>query len=259
MSSEYIGQLEGEVTAKADEATALRAENRQLREENTRLTDLTRMLLSSQSFAGFLQELSQGNVPEGSRQQPRQERTQQPQQTQQTTQPPTLPKRKDVNPHEAARQLQNQQPQVGMALIPEAPIDMSLYDTPSWTQARTTDYHVFSVTEVPQGPCLETAKLLGKTEQATVLPSLNKKMIPSLPQKPAQRPSTLERNANIKDVKCAAVPLGPMSSPISSPKLPVQLLPSPSQRVHEHEDSLGSRCSELEETLKRLSMLIPGL
>jgi bZIP-type transcription factor MBZ1 len=229
-----------------------------LREENTRLTDLTRMLLSSQSFAGFLQELSQGNVPDGSRQPTRQERTQQ---TQPATQPPPppQPKRKDVNPHEAARQLQNQQPQVGMALIPEASIDMSLYDTPSWTQARTTDYHVFSVTEVPEGPCLETAKLSGKTEHATALPSICKKMAPSLAQKPAERPMTPARDANITDLEPAFLPLGPAFSPISSVKMPVELLLSSSQRVHEREESLGSRCSGLEETLKRLSMLIPGL
>ncbi|KAI9887107.1 MAG: hypothetical protein M1823_001097 [Watsoniomyces obsoletus] len=55
---EYIGQLEAELSAKAKESNDLRQENRALRDENTRLSDLTRMLLGSPAFSGFLEQLS---------------------------------------------------------------------------------------------------------------------------------------------------------------------------------------------------------
>src|SRR5256885_6591869 len=105
---EYIGQLEGEVAAKVQEANDLRVQNRQLMEENTRLSDLTRMLLSSQAFSGFLNELSQNGMPAPST---TAATASQPQsQTQSQAQP--QPTKKDVNPHQATRQAQNQQTQV---------------------------------------------------------------------------------------------------------------------------------------------------
>src|SRR5437763_10380591 len=91
---EYIGQLEGEVAAKAQEASDLRAQNRQLIEENTRLTDLTRMLLSSQAFSSFLNELSLNGIPA-------------PATAAASSQPQPQPTKKDVNPHQATRQAQN--------------------------------------------------------------------------------------------------------------------------------------------------------
>lgn len=264
--TEYIGQLEGDLTAKADESAALRAENRQLREENTRLTDLTRMLLSSQSFAGFLQELSQGNVAEGSRQQSRQERPQQQAQPQ--------PTRKDINPHEVARQLHNQQPQIGMALIPEAPVDMSLYDTSSWNSSgRSTDYHVFSVNEVPRGPAVEITKLGGKTEQPAVLSAETLKMIPAITEVPAavqnvcERPATWASDVTVTDEKCRLVADRTTHSdasfvPVKSPKLALELCTSEwdvGADVDGFTVSVEAGCSELEQTLKRLALMIPGL
>ncbi|KAI5296042.1 hypothetical protein KEM52_005941 [Ascosphaera acerosa] len=53
---EYIGQLEGEVTAKTNEANDLRMQNSALAEENARLMEFTRMLLSSPHFAHVLRE-----------------------------------------------------------------------------------------------------------------------------------------------------------------------------------------------------------
>ncbi|KZZ94059.1 bZIP transcription factor, bZIP-1 [Ascosphaera apis ARSEF 7405] len=77
---EYIGQLEGEVAAKTNEANDLRMHNRALVEENARLTELTRMLLSAPQFASFLNEYS--DIPPPSQNQTQQQQQQQLQQQQ---------------------------------------------------------------------------------------------------------------------------------------------------------------------------------
>lgn len=166
---EYIGQLENEVAQKAQEANELRIQNRQLMEENTRLTDLTRMLLSSQSFSGFLQELSQsGNVPTLSQPQPSQAQKQsQSQPIQQQSQP--QPSRKDVSSHEASRQMSSQNHmQVGMTLIPETPIDMSIFDNhSSWNHVPSSDFQVYSLTDMPEPPKIDLSNLSGKSSQSS--------------------------------------------------------------------------------------------
>ena len=153
MSLEYIGQLEGEVAAKAQEASDLRAQNRQLIEENTRLTDLTRMLLSSQAFSSFLNELSLNGIPA-------------PATAAASSQPQPQPTKKDVNPHQATRQAQNQQTQVGMTIIPETTIDFSALDstpTTNWAAGfGMNSFQVCSVTELPEGPPIDTEFLSGK-------------------------------------------------------------------------------------------------
>merc|ERR1712230_262179 len=79
---EYIGQLEGEIAVKVNENTDLRNQNRALMEENTRLSDLTRMLLSSPSFSGFLDTLASNpaaaQTAQAVQQQPQQVEQQQP-------------------------------------------------------------------------------------------------------------------------------------------------------------------------------------
>ena len=132
----------------------LKVENRQLMEENARLTDLTRMLLSSPAFSGFLTELSNNGLPVN--------QTQRPQQQQLASQP--QPTRKDVNPHQVQQQMHNQQ--VGMAMIPEQTVDFSMLDAaPSngWNSGiDMNSYQVFAVTDVPQGPAVDSAVLSGK-------------------------------------------------------------------------------------------------
>ena len=266
MMLEYIGQLEGEVQSKVDEANALRTENRQLREENNRLTDLTRMLLSSPAFTGFLQELNQSGLPETSRQQTRQERSQ----------PQPQPTRKDVNPHDAARQLHSQQPQVGMALVPEPNVDLSLYDIPSWNSTiPTTDYHVFAVTEVPQGPTLDLKACAGKAEKPTPLSSKLNKMLPLLPELPKQvkeatggdKVQTTEASTNsavpILTTAVSATALdGPSSAapPVlnSKPTLDVRLIESDGDGTGSWEQLLAM-CSEMEATAERLAQTVPGM
>jgi hypothetical protein len=157
---EYIGQLEGEIAAKSQEANDMRAQNEQLREENNRLTDLTRMLLSSQAFAGFLQELSQSGLPPPNAQVNAQ------QQKQARPQPQSKPRRKDVSSNDASHQMQIQQPQIGMALIPETPIDLSAFQpSNAWmTALPTSDFQVYAVTELPEAPVLDLEALSGKSD-----------------------------------------------------------------------------------------------
>src|SRR5947207_1123231 len=131
-------------------------------EENTRLSDLTRMLLSSQAFSGFLNELSQNGMPAPST---TAATASQPQsQTQSQAQP--QPTKKDVNPHQATRQAQNQQTQVGMTIIPESTIDFSILDTTPTNNWNTgfgmNSYQVCAVTHLPEGPAIDTDSLSGK-------------------------------------------------------------------------------------------------
>lgn len=147
---------------KNQEASDLRVQNRQLSEENTRLTDLTRMLLSSQAFSGFLSELS-GTAPPSS--------TGNLQQSHSHSQPG--PSQKDINPHQVARQLQNQRQQVGMATVSERTVDFPLIEdatsASSWNAGvGINNFSVYSITQVPEGPVLDVGKLSGKTDQEHV-------------------------------------------------------------------------------------------
>ncbi|RGP64113.1 hypothetical protein FLONG3_9659 [Fusarium longipes] len=109
---EYITQLETEIANKVSENGDLRAQNRALMDENKRLTDLTRMLLSSPSFSNFLDNLSSN--PAAAQQTPQLKVEPQPEQRQ-------VPK--DINPYNAQ---QSSQHQIGMAMIPEQNMDFSM-------------------------------------------------------------------------------------------------------------------------------------
>ncbi|KAI9170944.1 BZIP-type transcription factor MBZ1 [Paramyrothecium foliicola] len=113
---EYISQLESEIANKVNENGELRVQNRALIDENKRLSDLTRMLLSSPSFSNFLDHLSTNPsaLPQGL---PTKVEPQQQQQQQDQRQTP-----KDPNPFGA----QQTQQQIGMAMIPEQNIDFSM-------------------------------------------------------------------------------------------------------------------------------------
>ena len=159
---EYIGQLEGELAVKNQEANDLRAHNRQLLEENTRLTDLTRMLLSSQAFSGFLNDLSANGMPA-------------PATTTAPAQVKTQSHRKDVHPHPAVRQSQGQKAQVGMAMVPESAVDFSMLEIPAsnnWNASLgMNNFQVCAVMDVPQGPAVDSALLSGKASNFVELRS----------------------------------------------------------------------------------------
>ena len=165
--TEYIGQLEGEIAAKTAEADELRAKNQALMAENTRLTDLTRMLVESPAFSAFVDELSGAD---------KQSSTQAQQET-------TVPKieeahqsqAKDVNPQQSPRLLRNEQEdvQVSMALLPESYINFNAGNT-TWnhdTGFGLYDAQVYAVTSMPLGPAvdhLDESPLSGKPSDLPV-------------------------------------------------------------------------------------------
>ena len=196
---EYIGQLEGELAAKAAEADDLRAKNEALMKENAQLHELTRSLLSSPAFSEFLKEAG----------------TQAPASAPATTQAPVVkseptpqPSKKDVNPNSAVTQTpQSQQfdtPYIGMAMIPEHPVDLNVYEsnTDSWTNNMDFslyDQQVFAVTSLPEGPAIDqlTPTLKSDKTSASILPLPTSEMaktdapvIAKMPCTDAVEPST---------------------------------------------------------------------
>ncbi|KAI1461250.1 hypothetical protein F4805DRAFT_477554 [Annulohypoxylon moriforme] len=145
---EYITQLESEIANKVTENGDLRAQNRALMEENRRLSDLTRMLLSSPSFSNFLDHLSSN--PSAAPQQQAQPEQRQPE-------PRQVPK--DVNPYTAGQQ--NQHQQIGMVMMPEQTMDFSMLNINS--DAFNYQPQVFAVLETPEMPVIDTEALTGKS------------------------------------------------------------------------------------------------
>jgi bZIP-type transcription factor MBZ1 len=246
--AEYIGQLEGEVAAKVDENSALRTENQQLREENNRLTDLTRMLLSSQSFSGFLQELSQSGLPS----QPQRPNNQQAMPERAQAQPQQQHQRKDVNPNDATRQISQQQPQVGMALMPETNVDLSLFSG-SWNSGvNANDFQVFAVTDLPEDPVLDLSKLSEKpTASYTSTKSESPKDLPCLPEIPEPVKALKEAKADHPTIRSST----PLSSTMSPPIKSIVAQP-PTSTISSTRD-LEVLCAELEESCERLAVLLP--
>jgi hypothetical protein len=118
-------------------------------EENTRLSDLTRMLLSSPSFSGFLDTLSTAPAPIAP----------QPQQApveQRPVQNRQIPK--DVNPY-LPQQKQNMQ--MNLALLPEHNMDFSMLDL-NTDGGFSYQPQVFSVLSMPE-VTFDTSILSGKS------------------------------------------------------------------------------------------------
>jgi hypothetical protein len=140
------------------------------------------MLLSSPAFSGFLNELSSHGMPAPPA------TTTSNQQSQTKSQP--RPTHKDVNPHQASRQMQNQQPQINMAMIPET--DFSVLEQPmnTWNSIPSNDYQVFSVSAVPEVPMLDLTPLSGKASSPITLEAM--KDAPQIAELPAWVNNTAE-------------------------------------------------------------------
>ncbi|KFY15717.1 hypothetical protein V492_01803 [Pseudogymnoascus sp. VKM F-4246] len=122
---EYIGQLEGEIATRVNENSELRVQNRELLSENKRLADLTRMLLSSPSFSGFLDTLSTNPNPVDTSNQQQQATPPAVEQHQQQQQEQTHAP-KDPNPYAQQQQLDMN---INYAILPDAaPLDFNLLD-----------------------------------------------------------------------------------------------------------------------------------
>ena len=151
------------------EAEKLRDENAALKAENTRLTELSNLLLGSPSFQNFLEDMGRNplQLPQAVtlRSQPSQQQSQPSltgaQQGQQHT-------RKDPNPYTS------HDAHIGFAFLPETTLDLSATLPSSANTAATgswatdvafapTTVGCWAVTTLPSGPNLDPAALCGKS------------------------------------------------------------------------------------------------
>lgn len=79
--------------------------------------------------------------------------------------------------------MRHQQPQVGMALIPETPVEFTpLQPSNSWmTPLPTTDFQVYAVLDLPEPPALDLSTLSGKKSSVLSAPKPSKD-VPQLPE-----------------------------------------------------------------------------
>jgi type II secretory pathway pseudopilin PulG len=150
---EYIGQLEGEVAMKVNEANELRAQNRLLMEENARSRAFIERLLRHQAFTPFLEELSRDESLQSK--------------APMTSMPSTAT---PVTTAPAPAQFQQQQfngmsqaenTHVGMTMVPEPQIDFAMLNLNNnnngnnWGANNGFNFQqpvAFAVTELPEGP-----------------------------------------------------------------------------------------------------------
>jgi hypothetical protein len=167
---EYIGQLEGELSVKTNEANELKLQNRALMEENARFRALSEKLLSHAAFRPFLDEISRdpelaqslSKISGSSRQ----------------SATPTPQTHKDVDPYSAGSQqfMPQQNQHVGMVMMPEPQIDFSSlnlggnsWGVPSAGMNNFQQHQVFAVLEVPEpAEPIDVAALSGKSEESDV-------------------------------------------------------------------------------------------
>ncbi|KAE8348002.1 hypothetical protein BDV28DRAFT_10604 [Aspergillus coremiiformis] len=163
---EYIGQLESEVAARTNEAHELRLQNRALYEENARLTDLARMLLSSPNFSQFLDEMPVNGIPTSVQSQGSQQQQPQPHPQPQPPLQTNVPK--DASHGHGTQEFTMQQnPQVGMVIVPNQGLDVAAMgmNNAGWNSGIDMNYNasVFAVLEVPEPPVIDTEFLSGKS------------------------------------------------------------------------------------------------
>ena len=193
--TEYIGQLEGEITTKTAEADDLRVKNQELMKENAQLQSLTRTLLSSPAFSEFLNEMG-GMSNTAASSAPAQSSV-----VKTESAEPVVPK--DTNPNRVShQQVQHQQqdtPYVGMTMIPEYPLDFTAFDTNASSWAGNVDLglydtQVFAVTSLPQGPAIDEFQLpslSGKSSEDMGYPATRpelKNEAPSIERMPTAEP-----------------------------------------------------------------------
>ena len=140
--------------------------------ENTRLGDLTRMLLSSAAFSSFLADLSGTSLANAIPEPPQSQSQLQNSPSRSQTAAP----RKDVNPNQTApcqlpSQGQNNN-NIGLTMIPEeSSFEYSATESANTGYTDNMDFglydaQVYAVTAVPQGPAVDTmlfANLHGKS------------------------------------------------------------------------------------------------
>ncbi|KAH9872466.1 hypothetical protein IAQ61_005302 [Plenodomus lingam] len=158
---EYIGQLEGEVAVKVQEANELRNQNRLLMEENARSRAFIERLLRHQAFGPFLEELSRDEAL-----QPKTAMTTVPSSAPAAAAPASAP-----FPAQQFGAMPQENTRVGMTMVPEPQLDFSTLNINNngnnWASNNGFNYQqprVFAVLEVPEGPSnpLDTEAMSGK-------------------------------------------------------------------------------------------------
>jgi len=218
-------------------------------EENTRLSDLTRMLLSSPSFSGFLDTLSQN---------PAAQQQQQPAPTPAPVQQPQEQRvRKDVNPYAAQQQMQQQQ--IGMAMIPEHAMDFSMLDL-NTDGAFSYQPQVFSVLSLPE-TIIDSETLSGKKSFSPMASDVEKVELPVIERAPIA-PVTVEEKSEVVDEEFDADPAFALyaSAPTTTVSKPQELditaliAALPSKPV-EYELIVESDTDEAEAAMRRVERL----
>jgi len=177
---EYIGQLEAQIAAKSNEANALKRENQALMAENARYHALAEKLISHPAFMPYLEELSRdpsiadsiAQIASG---------------TPPASSQSSIPK--DVPQFSSSHFIpSNNDAIVGMALIPEIPVDLSSLNIGSnhWPLPQSMDtFHtqVFAVTEVtPTVEPIDVSALSGKGEDVVSQYLEDEEEKPSFPE-----------------------------------------------------------------------------
>ena len=169
------------------------------------------MLLSSPSFSGFLDTLSQNPAAAQVAPAPAPVK-QQPQPQQQA--------RKDVNPY-ASQPQQQQQQHIGMTLMPEQNVDFSMLDLGNAGYGYQPQ--VFSVHSIPE-TILDVEALSGKVSHATLSTNNEKIEIPTLERTRVEAPveATPVRATEVIDEEFDAefvlFASSPVSTPVSAPQ-----------------------------------------
>ncbi|QIW96197.1 hypothetical protein AMS68_001715 [Peltaster fructicola] len=162
---EYIGQLEGEVAVKAQEAATLRSENDALIQENERYRSFIETILRHPAFGPFMNDLSKDpnvlSLPQQQpQQQPQHQPTPQPPQQQQQQQQQQMPE--DTKPaflNFDASQIQvpqqHQTERVNLATIPEGDFSkLNINGFQNFNDFRSVN--AFAVTDLPNGPQVDS-------------------------------------------------------------------------------------------------------
>lgn len=231
---EYIGQLEGEVAMKTNEANELRTQNMALMEENARSRAFIERLLRHQAFTPFLEELSHDESL-----QPKPATSNM---SSASTTPTPTPARKESSGFDGmpfnGMPTQPQNHHIGMTLIPETPVDISMlninnsaYGIEGAGSFNFQQPQVFAVLELPEGPTnpIDCDVLSGKgyssifsAEDSTVEEVKPDFPVIERPVESAKAPEAVEEEEQDPEFDLYYSSPAPSSSPISSVAAPLE-------------------------------------
>ncbi|TKA61910.1 hypothetical protein B0A49_09374 [Cryomyces minteri] len=193
---EYIGQLEGEVAMKTNECNGLKTENRSLMEENARYRGLIQTLLRHPAFTPFINDLSNDATVTA----PASQSSRSVQPTPNASAPQQeAPSYLQFDASQLQIPQQNDDAHVGLAMIPETPVDLSMLNLENNRLAIGNQGfgfqqpQVYSVLELPEGPSpleLHADILSGKggSDLSTYIDADKKADYPSIENMPSFEP-----------------------------------------------------------------------